>query len=149
MRCVLIILLTLTCLAVTLCQAEEVFFGRVVSVNRDSGKIVIKPAAAQRQPAQKTQDVMRLLPPGPATDGKAPADVTVEADSVFLPRGIQPGRMIRVWGTFTRDKKVFNADRVLCEGCRNDSHDATGVRRRLWKSRKHHGRGRGRHHNDH
>lgn len=148
MRCVLIIVLAFTLPALTLCQAEEVFFGRVVSVNRDNGRIVIKPAAP-RQPAQKTQDIITLLPPGPAPDDTTAADVTVEADSVFLPRGIQPGRMIRVWGTFTRDRKVFNADRVLCEGCRNGSHDATGVRRRLWKSRKHRGQARGRHHDDH
>ncbi len=105
-------------------SAEDLFVGRVLSVDRETGKLSVE-----------SMD-----------DGKE-IEVTIPADR--LPKSLLPGNVVRIWGGTNAETGVLNATNVQVSGQTGYGQDRTGVRRRIGKSHGQYGgqggsKGRGR-----
>ncbi len=105
-------------------SAEDLFVGRVLAVDRETGKLSVE-----------SMD-----------DGKE-IEVSMPADR--LPKSLLPGNVIRVWGGINTETGVLNATNVQVSGQPGYGQDRTGVRRRIGKSHGQYGgqggsKGRGR-----
>ena len=105
---------------------------RVLEVDSSSGKISaqILEGSANGIPTENSNEIIIKTPSNP------------------LMNRLLPGDVMRVWGEFSEDLKVFSAQKISSADMGNKK-DPTGVRRRLSKGRanrgmKGGGRGRGR-----
>lgn len=96
---------------------EDLFLGRVVALDRETGKVLIEFMDSGKQ-----------------------AEVTVPADR--LPKSLLPGNVIRVWGGLNPETGELSASGLEVLGQRGYGRDKTGVRRRIGKSHGQYG-GRG------
>ncbi|MCF8129567.1 MAG: hypothetical protein K9N10_13725 [Deltaproteobacteria bacterium] len=113
-------------------SAEELFLGRVLSVDSERGKLSV---------------VLIESESDTDTHGEKSIDVSIPKDR--LPKRLLPGNIIRIWGGLNRETGSLNATSLQASGQSNYGKDATGVRRRIGKSRSHFGgqgggKGRGR-----
>lgn len=114
-------------------SGEDLFLGRIVSVDHDTG----------------TLSIFLIEEQSNGGNGKdrasAPLEVTIPPNQ--LPKHLSPGDTVRIWGDFTGGGTTLSAARLYAPGHGGGANDATGVRRRIGKSRSHHGgRGEGRGH---
>ncbi|MDM8522077.1 hypothetical protein QUF80_01795 [Desulfococcaceae bacterium HSG8] len=110
---ILIILLNLS--ARPAIGSDDVFWGKVRSVERESGEVVLQVADPDDENADRPKEVTVKIPPD------------------RLPAYVVTGRMVQVWGTYMKDKAVIQARHIRNRGWK---HDPTGVRKRLDKRRK-------------
>ena len=115
-------------------SAEDLFLGRVLSVDRQTGELSVALMDGGEHPESENA-------------GKSIA-VTIPADR--LPKNLLPGNVIRIWGAMSRETGTLNATQLHALGNSGYGNDPTGVRRRLGKSRGQYGgrgegKGRGRH----
>jgi len=112
---------------VTNALAEDLFVGRVLSVDRERGKLSVT-----------------LIEGGDNLDNRENAakkiNVTIPAER--LPRYLLPGSVVRIWGGLIRETGAMNATHLHALGHGVYGKDPTGVRRRIGKSRGQYG-GRG------
>ncbi len=110
---VLPIIFLLLCLSIPV-RCEELITGRVVSVNRDKGEVVVD-----------------IFHDGSGEGAKDPVrQVTIVVDDGIIPWGVREGRMVRVWLNSLEDSGTISATRIR-PGC---GCDRTGVRGRLRKA---------------
>ena len=101
-------------------SADELVMGRVISVERDKGKVVLHLSEEMQTGA-----------------GAAGADITVDFQERKIPRDVRRGRVVRVWLKDGRTGLSFVAAGISCgRGC-----DRTGIRGRLRKAGGFKGRG--------
>jgi len=115
--------------------AEELYLGRVLSLDRDAGKLSVVLIDASNGLEEEESDAKRV-------------EVTIHPDR--LPKNLSPGSVIRIWSDRPVEAGGLNATRVIGPGHGARGNDPTGVRRRLGKSQslyggKGGGRGHGRH----
>jgi hypothetical protein len=116
-------------------SAEDLFLGRVLSVDRDAGRLSVVLIDASDG----------LV--GEENDGKH-IEVTIPPDR--LPKYLSPGSVIRIWADRPGEAAGLNATRVIALGHGARGNDPTGVRRRIGRSQgmyggKGGGKGHGRH----
>ena len=108
-------------------KAMEVFLGTVEKIDREEGRMTLRMIDGV---TETSGDV--------SADGKGSAQesVTVEITPERLPRHLQPGDTIRIWGEYMgRGSAVIRADTVR-SGIRGGRRgDPTGVRGRLGRGR--------------
>jgi len=117
-------------------SGEELFLGRILSVDRDAGKLSVLLIENESNGME-----------GDGNDGK-PVEVAIHPDR--LSRSLSSGSIIRIWGELPEGEGVLNASRLYAPGHGAGGKDATGVRRRIGKSRSGYGgkggsKGHGRH----
>jgi len=117
-------------------SAEDLFLGRIVSVDRDAGKI----------------SVLLIDEGSDGVDGKesdgTPVDVAIRPDRI--PEHLSPGSVVRIWGDLSDGDGILTADRLSGMGHGGRGKDATGVRRRIGKGQGlYGGKGGGRGHGGH
>ncbi|MDQ1336832.1 MAG: hypothetical protein QG552_3782 [Thermodesulfobacteriota bacterium] len=110
---------------VTDASGEDLFLGRVLSVDRDAGRLSVL-----------------LIEEGPdGMEGEVnagePVEVAIHPDR--LPRSLSSGSMVRIWGDLREGDGVLSAARLQASGHGAGGKDATGVRRRIGKSRGQYG----------
>ena len=115
--------------------AEDLFVGRVVSMDRETGKLSIVIIEGGDQ-AERGEHAGKNI------------DLTLPAGQ--LPRHLLPGSVVRIWGSLSRETGAFKATHLHSPGAGAYGKDPTGVRRRIGKSRGQYGgrgggKGRGRH----
>ncbi len=110
---VLSVIIFLLCLTIPV-RSEELITGRVVSVNRDRGEVVL----------DISHDNSGESPEG----GKR--QVRIVVDDGIIPWGVREGRMVRVWLNSFEDRGTISASQIR-PGC---GCDRTGVRGRLRKA---------------
>jgi len=115
--------------------AEELFLGRVLSVDRESGKLSVALIDGEDNP-----DTLNK--------GGKSMDVTIPKDR--LPKRLLPGNVIRIWGGVSQETGALNATYLQASGRGSYGKDPTGVRRRIGKSLSQFGgrggaKGRGKH----
>jgi hypothetical protein len=115
--------------------AEELFLCRVLSVDRESGKLSVALIDSGGNP-----DIRKK--------GGKSIEVTISKDR--LPKRLLPGNVIRVWGGMSQETGALNATYLQASGHGNYGKDPTGVRRRIGKSLSQFGgrggaKGRGKH----
>ncbi len=110
----------------TVSEAEEPFLCRVLSVDHESGKLSVL--------------LMDGDAFGSAKDGKT---VVVTLPETELPKDLQPGHVVRIWGGMSPGTGVIAATTLQGSGNRRYAKDPTGVRRRIGKSRTQFGGGGG------
>ena len=93
---------------------ETLLRGTVISVDRDSGRIIM---CAGKMSAS-------------TADCNATHRVAIIVEDRWIPGGVRPGRMARAWGSFGKDRTTFYAKAVR-PGC---GRDMTGIRGRLRKT---------------
>ncbi|MBC8419032.1 MAG: OB-fold nucleic acid binding domain-containing protein [Desulfobacterales bacterium] len=98
-------------------SAEDLFAGRVLSVDRETGKLTV--------------EIM--------DDGKT-MDVIIPSE--LLPKSLLPGNVIRVWGEINQETGALDVTNMQALGQTGYGQDQTGVRRRIGKSSGQYG-GRG------
>jgi len=108
---------------VTASNAEEVYLGRILEVDRDAGRLTVM-----------------LVEGGDGKTGEQPIQVTLPKKP--LPGSLAPGDVVRVWGNLPVGTQTLDASRLILSGQGARGKDPTGVRRRIGKSRGHYG-GRG------
>ena len=108
-------------------SAEDLFLGRVLSVDRETGKLSVALMDGEEHPENSENAGKSIV-------------VTIPADR--LPKNLLPGNVIRIWGAMSRETGALNATQLHALGNRGYGNDPTGVRRRLGKSRGQYG-GRG------
>jgi len=117
-------------------SGEDLFLGRVLSVDRDAGKLSVLLIEDESNGME-----------GEGNAGK-PVEVAIHPDR--LPKSLSPGSIVRIWGDLPDGEGILNAARLNVPGRGAGGKDATGVRRRIGKSRgqyggKGGGKGHGRH----
>ncbi len=112
----------------TLSGAEEPFLCRVLSVDRENGKLSVLLMGDEGDA-------------GDALDGGKTVVATIAKEQ--LPKNLQPGHVVRIWGTMTSGTGVITATSLQGSGTRRYKKDPTGVRRRIGKSRTQFGGGGG------
>ncbi len=110
---VLPIVFLLLCLTLPV-RCEELITGRVVSVNRDKGEVVVD--ISNDGNGEVSNDSVQ--------------QVTIVVDDGIIPWGVREGRMVRVWLNSFEDGGTISAIRIR-PGC---GCDRTGVRGRLRKA---------------
>ncbi|MBW1784731.1 MAG: hypothetical protein JRL30_28795 [Deltaproteobacteria bacterium] len=116
-------------------SAEDLFLGRVLSVDRDAGRLTV-----------------RLIE---ESDGRKAEDGTGKSVQVFIhparmPQYLSSGRLVRIWADMSMDSGALNATRLYALNDGAGGKDPTGVRRRIGKSRgRYGGKGAGRGHGRH
>ena len=108
-------------------SAEDLFVGRVLSVDRETGKLSVELMDDGENPSDRK-------------NGGKSIEVTIPADR--LPKSLLPGNVIRVWGGYSQETGALNATHMQALGHAGYGQDRTGVRRRIGKSRGQYG-GRG------
>ena len=108
-------------------SAEDLFVGRVLSVDRETGKLSVELMDDGENPSDRK-------------NGGKSIEVTIPADR--LPKSLLPGNVIRVWGGYSQETGALNATHMQALGQTGYGQDRTGVRRRIGKSRGQYG-GRG------
>jgi len=108
-------------------SAEDLFVGRVLSVDRETGKLSVELMDDGENPSDRK-------------NGGKSIEVTIPADR--LPKSLLPGNVIRVWGKYSQETGALNATHMQALGQTGYGQDQTGVRRRIGKSRGQYG-GRG------
>ena len=108
-------------------SAEDLFVGRVLSVDRDTGKLSVELMDEGDNPDSRE-------------NGRKNVEVTIPPDR--LPKSLLPGNVIRVWGGYSQETGALNATHMQAMGHAGYGQDRTGVRRRIGKSRGQYG-GRG------
>jgi len=106
-------------------SGEDLFLGRVLSVDRDAGKLSVLLI-------EEVSDGME----GEENEGK-PVEVAIHPDR--LPKALSTGSMVRIWGDLREGESVLNAARLYATGSGAGGKDATGVRRRIGKGRGQYG----------
>ncbi|EFK06694.1 conserved hypothetical protein [delta proteobacterium NaphS2] len=112
----------------TVSKAEEPFLGRVLSVDREGGKLSVLLMGTEND-SHASVKVEKTV------------DVTIPKDQ--LPKDLQPGHVVRIWGGMTPGGRVISATSLQGSGTRRYARDPTGVRRRIGKSRSQFGGGGG------
>jgi len=108
-------------------KAMEVFLGTVEKIDREEGRMTLRMiGGAEEASGEASAD----------ENESAQGSVTVEIAPERLPRHLQPGDTIRIWGDYMgRDAGVIRADTVR-SGMRGGRRgDPTGVRGRLGRGR--------------
>lgn len=117
-------------------SAEDLFLGRILSVDRDAGRLTVllveeeSAGTGQGQPSGQ------------------PVEVAIHPNQ--LPGDLSPGSIVRIWGELGDGGKALNAARLYGSPHGAGGKDATGVRRRIGKGRSLYGgkggaKGHGRH----
>lgn len=97
-------------------MADDVILGTVISKNRQENLIVINPLGFS--------DL--------SVENKSNSQIIIHIPPSRFPESIEPGEIIRIWGTYVdHTNKFFQADRIV----RGSEIDPTGVRFRLQKDR--------------
>ena len=112
----------------TVSEAEEPFLCRVVSVDREGGKLSVLLMGDENDAD------------GSASDEKA-VDVIISKEQ--LPKDLQPGHVVRIWGGIIPGTGMITATSLQGSGTRRYAKDPTGVRRRIGKGRTQFGGGGG------
>lgn len=94
-------------------SADELVMGRVISVDRDNGKVAL-----------------RLSEEKQTGTGAAGGDITIDFQDKKIPRDVRKGRVVRVWLKAGKTGSSFVAGRIS-SGC---GCDRTGIRGRLRKA---------------
>lgn len=118
MRGCILLLIILTLLPGTLqpAMAMDVLLGRIVSIDRQEGTMVLRPSGKEEP-------------------------VTVNFIPDNLPGFVREGILVRVWGDFDPQKtEIFQATTIRNSGT---GHDPTGVRERIGRGWRRHGGGFG------
>jgi hypothetical protein len=112
--------------------AEELYLGRVLSVDPEAGRMTVSLMEAGEKSA----------------DGKSKGSgVEVTSPEGRLPERLAPGSIVRIWGNLTGENGRLDAARILLTGTTPRGKDPTGVRRRIGKGRgRFGGRGGGKGH---
>ena len=97
---------------------EEPLLVRILSLDQASGKISGQVLQGSREGAGNQETT----------------DIIVQTTSGYLPKGLLPGDIIRIWGKFSGSSQNFLAGNLSSAATR-DNKDPTGVRRRLGKGR--------------
>jgi hypothetical protein len=118
--------------AIFTASAEELFLGRVLSVDPERGQLLVALIESENDTD---------------THGEKSIEVSIPKDR--LPKRLLPGSIIRIWGGLNRETGSLNATSLQASGQSSYGKDATGVRRRIGKSRSQFGgpgggKGRGR-----
>jgi len=108
--------------------AEEPFLGRVLSVDREGGKLSVLLIDGENDSDTSSKDEKTV-------------DVTIPKEG--LPKNLLPGHVVRIWGGMTPGTKLITASSLQGSGSRRYTKDPTGVRRRIGKSRTQFGGGGG------
>lgn len=106
-------------------SAEDLFLGRVLSVDRDAGRLSV--LLIEEEPDEMD---------GGGTAGKS-VEVAIHPDR--LPKNLSPGSIVRIWGDLPEGESALNAARLYATGSGAGGKDATGVRRRIGKGRGQYG----------
>ena len=106
-------------------SGEDLFLGRVLSVDRDAGKLSVLLIEDESNGME-----------GEGNAGK-PVEVAIHPDR--LPKSLSPGSIVRIWGDLREGESVLNAARLYATGSGAGGKDATGVRRRIGKGRGQYG----------
>ncbi len=93
---------------------ETLLRGTVISLDRDSGRIIMCTGKMSASTA----------------DCNATHRVVISVEDRWIPGGVRPGRMARAWGSFGKKRTTFYAKAVR-PGC---GRDMTGIRGRLRKT---------------
>ncbi len=93
---------------------ETLLRGTVISLDRDSGRIIM--CAGKMS--------------GLTADCNATHRIVIIVEDRWIPGGVRPGRMARAWGSFGKKRTTFYAKAVR-PGC---GRDMTGIRGRLRKT---------------
>lgn len=112
----------------TVSEAEEPFLCRVLSVDREGGKLSVLLMGDENDADGSVKEEKRV-------------DVTIPKEQ--LPKDLQPGHVVRIWGGMKSETGVIRATSLQGSGTRRYAKDPTGVRRRIGKSRTHFGGGGG------
>lgn len=132
MQSILVLLIMiLVNLGTSICWAEEVLTGRVVSLDRENGKIALRLMDGQEQLSDMTGKILSQMFPDLLTRESLPLEITVMIAKERLPFRLRSGEVVRVWGDFEKETGRFTARKLYHMGARGFSSDPTGVRRRL------------------
>ena len=112
-----ILIICLPCAA----GAEDLVMGKVVSIDREGGRLTISVAES-----------------GKTDNGPAPDQIEVKLEDGNIPKGLRKGGLVRIWVKSQDSGKPFIASRI---GQVGGMSDRTGIRLRLKKTMK--GRGSG------
>jgi hypothetical protein len=110
-------------------HAEELYLGRVIAVDREAGLLSVA-----------------LIDPGGTgeVDSASQKRFDVKIPKENLPDQLHSGGIVRIWGKISEKRLTLEASQVMLTRQGSRTKDPTGVRRRIGKSRGHHGgRGRG------
>lgn len=112
--------------------AEDLYLGRVIAVDRDSGMLsvaIVETEEAGESKSAVEKQVNVMVPKGQASER------------------LTSGSIIRIWGNLSDKEMTLEASRVILTRQGARGKDPTGVRRRIGKSRgAYGGKGRGRGH---
>ncbi len=112
----------------TVSKAEEPFLCRVLSVDREGGKLSVLLMGDENDAHGSVKDEKTV-------------EVTLPKEQ--LPKSLEPGHVVRIWGGMTPGTGVITATSLQGSGTRRYQKDPTGVRRRIGKSRTQFGGGGG------
>lgn len=106
-------------------SGEDLFLGRVLSVDRDAGRLSVL--------------LLEEESDGMEGEGSAGKSVEVAVHPDRLPKNLSSGSIVRIWGDLREGESVLNAARIYATGSGAGGKDATGVRRRIGKGRGQYG----------
>ena len=105
-------------------SAEDLFLGRVLSVDRDAGRLTV--ILIEESGGTQAED----------DTGKS---VQVFIHPTRMPQYLSSGSMVRIWADISNDSGALNATRLFTLNSGAGGKDPTGVRRRIGKSRGRYG----------
>ncbi len=119
MRIFLMILIFLLTVSVSPAAGTDVFIGKVCSVERESGTVVIRVSVDTENNSGVSEEMLVQIAPD------------------RLPDNIAVGRVIRIWGEYAMQggNGMFQASHIRSGGFGGMRNDPTGVRSRLGRGR--------------
>ena len=116
-------------------SAEDLFLGRVLSVDRDAGRLTV---------------ILIEESDGTHAKGDTGKSVQVFIHPTQMPHDLSSGSVVRIWADISNDSGALNATRLFALNPGAGGKDPTGVRRRIGKSGgRYGGKGAGRGHGRH
>jgi len=119
MRTFLIISILLLTVSASPAAGTDVFIGKVCSVERESGTILVRVSVDTENNSEASKEILVQIAPD------------------RLPENISVGRVIRIWGEYVMqgDTGVFRASHIRSGGFGGMRDDPTGVRSRIGRGR--------------
>jgi len=119
MRTFLMILIFLLAVSASAAAGTDVFIGKVCSVERESGTILVRVSVDTENNSGESKEILVQIAPD------------------HLPENISVGRVIRIWGEYVMqgDIGIFRASHIRSGGFGGMRDDPTGVRSRIGRGR--------------
>ncbi len=107
----------------------DILTGRILSIDREKGEMVLVPGNCKQCPLNETKENTTEH----VGSGVSPP-VPVIISAGHIPFFAKPDSFVRAWGEFSKESDThFMAHRIAGPGWRHSEPDSTGVRSRLRK----------------